>query len=144
MKHRTKYIFGILSIAILALSLTGCIENERTPFEEEFMNPCNGETVIISGDYLFNPADNDGGHFSVHGTGVGNMGNEYVVNGEINVNAGVDTEMDVANLNVITQGNAPNFKVRTRYHTVDGNVIIDYQEEICSGKQMPTPTPLPP
>lgn len=84
--------------------------------------------------YLFIPGDNDGGHLSLHGTGVGDMGNEYIVNGEINVNAGTDVEMDVANINIITQGNAPNFKIRARYHVVDGNVIIDYYGETCTGK----------
>lgn len=144
MKTRTKYVFGMLTAAILVLTFSGCIANERTPFEQYLENPCNGEAVIISGDYLFNPTDNNGGHLTVQGTGVGNLGNEYVVNGEVNVISGMDTEMDVANLNIITKGNAPNFKVRARYHTVDGNVIIDYQEEICSGKLIPTPTPLPP
>lgn len=133
----------MLSAAILVLAFSGCIvENERTPFEYNLVNPCNGEAVIISGDYLFNPTDNDGGHLTVHGTGVGDLGNEYVVNGEVNAIAGTDAEMGVENLNIITKGNTPNFKLRLRYHMVNGNVIIDYQEEICSGKQiMPTPTP---
>ena len=112
--------------------------NVKTPFSGVVVNPCNGETVVLTGylhDMFSTDVDADGGttvrvHANPQGiSGVGSFGNSYNATGATNASLKIDpntgmSEKFINVFNLIGSGTAPNFKVRENVH-----IIIDANGE---------------
>lgn len=140
---------AVVFTLMLTLPVWAATINTTASFSYSVVNPCNGEQVSVSGKYHDvgkTTLDGRGGyHFVDHensqGTGVGSLGNKYVLTGQRNLEAngkvGVEYS-DGDDFHLTSKGSAPNFLVHsTLYFTVnpDGTVTFrhDNFQAKCSG-----------
>lgn len=126
------FIFAMLLPTSTATAAPAEVVHEDT-FIGAF-NSCNGE--LISGEGFFHSVfklQKDGGyiaHFKVHGQGIGDQGNEYVINytSKSRVQDFNNYSFD-DRLLVVSKGSAPNFWAKFHVDS-QGNFTI---EEDCRG-----------
>ena len=155
---RFLFVASITMLTLFAGSMSGSAQattiKDRMvePFEFDGINPCTGETVVVSGELLItNKATFDaagGGHFTFtlvprQVRGEGESGTVYkAVGGQrehFNVNAGESLTDTFTNaFNLISQGGGDNFIVHITFHTtvnangdVTSEMLLDRAE--CVG-----------
>lgn len=116
---------------------TVVVTNVIEPIEFPADNPCNGESILVSGEAhstFVTVLDGAGGFHLLmfenlqHAVGVGDQGNEYRVPGVAvtSFNGVVGHEQtDILNFNFISKGPAPNFLQQEEFHITvkpDGTV----------------------
>lgn len=134
---------SLLFAVSMALTLTGMVSpvsanpqasvintNTEVPIEFFSANPCTGDTISITGTshVVFHNTTTPSGNnntkteinFALQGVG-SPSGNRYVVNETVtgtteSTSNGTFVFNSVSHLNVISQGSAPNLKVRTEIH----------------------------
>ena len=122
------------------------VRNDRAPFTVEATNPCNGEALVLRGEFhlLITDQTSESGntvfhaHVNAEGRGVGSLGNEYVANGSANVllhqKAGEPTAVGhaIAHLHVIGRGQVPDFfahvNVRFEFNPATGQVVVTREQ----------------
>ena len=146
----------VLSAAptVASAQATTEVTRETVPFERNQENTCNGEIVTITGEVnvtVRRTVDAKGiTHFMInfvasHLSGVGASGNYKIVGAEKSHEEGIDgqeypfSQNYTSQYNVVSQGNAPNFKVtETSRITVDadGTVVHDFVHfrSTCTGR----------
>ena len=148
--------FPLLAAITMAMSLTlpslaATIVNEDIPFSVNITNPCNNESVALSGTehlVILETFDNNGGvHFDFHAnfniTGTGDLGNNYVSNQELHesgntkVGAAAAATFPIA-FELISKGSAPNFLMLMLMHmtfNANGSVTASFDHFMteCQG-----------
>ncbi len=127
MKRVVLMVTVALVMAAIALAGGAALASEppvilRIPINEPIVNPCNGESVFLTGTFqivLHGTEDASGGsHFIAEGNaqgvgGVSASGTKYRATGgfwdEFNSNNGATVFNSVGVFNIISQGTAPNF-----------------------------------
>jgi hypothetical protein len=123
----------------------------RFPIDETMVNPCNGESVHLTGTFqivLHETQDASGGsHFIAEGNakgirGVGTSGTQYRATGgfwdEFNTNGRTEVSNSVSVFNIISKGPAPNFisEVNVKLTVnANGEVTAEFEHgnERCTG-----------
>lgn len=156
MKRLLVAIFLVIAIGLPASSAIGVtatsaatLVNIDIPISGSVFNPCNGEVVAFSGvDHVtvHITLDNSGGfhadvHENIHVTAVGDQGNRYVGNQEVNApfngKVGFETTSTLT-FSETSLGSAPNFDVHAIFHlTVNPNgtvtAFVDHFTASCRG-----------
>jgi hypothetical protein len=159
---RNGMFWGALGAFALVLSLvaTGAAQADSpncatvtVPVEFTVRNPCtvNGEVIALTGsetvtNCIFQDAS---GSFHVSitdllsATGVGSLGNTYIVNQELSGNAILNAQGNgeaygIAQLYCVSKGTAPNFRVRVAFHETFSNFVVSNIQTMpletdCSG-----------
>jgi hypothetical protein len=146
----------------LGVGLIGCLVkgapaqaavtfNEKVPVTQVLLNPCNGELVTITGEQhliIKETTDGAGGlHLdvfsSIHGEGLGNQGNSYVVSEQDHNTQNIQGSADhfettmLVDTNLISRGSAPNFVSHALLHITFANgelrAFVDQFTEECRG-----------
>jgi len=125
--------------------------NEKFPVTQVLPNPCNGELVTITGEqHLIIKATEDGAggmHLdvfsSIHGEGVGDQGNSYVVSEQDHNTQNIQGSPDhfettmLIDTNLVSHGSAPNCVSHTLQHITFANgefrAFVDQSTEECRG-----------
>jgi hypothetical protein len=131
----------VFALALTLPALADTVYNITFPVSFSVVNPCNGETVVVSGnehDTLHMTMDGNGGFHGVFHmnlqdvSGVGDQGNTYRIPATFhdNINGKVGEEETLtATSNVISQGSAPNFLLHDDTHITvhpDGTVTSSH------------------
>lgn len=151
--NRTQPSVVVFSLAFAALlliaanAMASVVTNVDIPINEAVINPCNGETVTISGvDHSTATVTPDGAggfhmtlHDNIHVTGTGS--NSYEANqedtNELNGRVGVEQTI-LLTVGVISEGPAPNFEENILEHvTVNPNgtvtAFLEHATANCRG-----------
>jgi hypothetical protein len=157
---RNGMFWGALGAFALVLSLvaTGAAQADSpncatvtVPVEFTVTNPCNGEVIALTGsetvtNCIFQDASG-GSHVSItdllRATGVGSLGNKYIVNGEGSGNEILNAQGNgeaygIAQVYCVSKGTAPNFRVRVAVHETFSNFVVSNIQTMpletdCSG-----------
>ena len=156
MKRIVFMVTVALVMAAMALAGGAALASQkpeilRFPIDETVVNPCNGESVHLTGTFqivLHETQDASGGsHFIAEGNakgvrGVGTSGTQYRATGgfwdEFNTNGRTVVSNSVSVFNIISKGPAPNFVSEVTVKlTVNANgevtAEIDHMNERCTG-----------
>lgn len=90
----------------------GNVTNQHFDLSTSAVNTCNGESILITGmAHLVENETGDGGFlgvFSVHGTGTGSDGNEYILNETQTITFNSSGFRLTRHVVLVSQGSAPN------------------------------------
>jgi hypothetical protein len=129
----------IADVALAALSLfvtttarAEVLVNQKSTFNTLIANPCNGEEIALHCDehFILRETGNGNGfhfgvHLNVHCTGIGDLGNEYVVNFRDNWSynslQNAFNDVEVVTQTAVGKGGAPNFLIKIKYQFVWSN-----------------------
>ena len=136
---RAVLLLATMALAILAASGVALASQKpqivRIPIDETVLNPCNGESVHLTGTFqiVFHVTEDASGgfHLIAEGNaqgvkGVGTSGTQYRATGgfwdELNTRSTGGVFHSVAVFNLISQGAAPNFLEKFKFKiTVNAN-----------------------
>jgi hypothetical protein len=134
-KMLVPYLFAAL-LLVAVNAAASVIVNVDIPISGAVINPCNGETVTVSGVDHFTihlTFDGAGGfhadsHSNIHITGTGSLGNSYEGNEEINnpfiAKVGFESTFGLT-FSEISKGSAPNLEVHILQHiTINPNGTV--------------------
>ena len=110
----------VLIVAIFLLC-NAIVNAALTPFENTVTNPCNGETIVVSG-FVNTVITDNVFHINLVGVkGIGDQGTRYVITQHVqlsgNVSPGATVSTSELNLGVISMGSANNFILHSIVHT---------------------------
>jgi hypothetical protein len=151
---RIALVIGALvaAPAALAAQATSSVERFEEPYDALVENPCNGETVQITGTLMITERITVDANGVTHRSftlvpnvrGQGASGAYKVVGGDRSTVKFIDGQLDPENFNgtfqfnIISQGNAPNFITTVSAHftsDADGTIKRDFFHENarCTG-----------
>jgi hypothetical protein len=129
----------MLSMLLITINASAAVvTNVNIPINEVLFNPCNGETVTLTGVshvVVTTTLDGAGGSHNtmqnnIHLAGSGSLGNSYEGNMEnttvFNARVAVASTF-VATLSMISNGSAPNFELHILLHATqkpDGTIAV--------------------
>jgi len=146
------FVLGAAPTVAMAQA-TSEVTRETVPFEREQLNECNGEIVTITGELrvtIRRTVDANGiTHFMINWVptnleGVGSTGKYKIVGAEKSNERGIEgqdypySQNYTLQYNVVSQGNAPNFKVtETSRITIDADGTLQHEfvhsRSTCTG-----------
>jgi hypothetical protein len=152
---RAVLLLATMALAILAASGVALASQkpqiDRVPIDETVVNPCNGEPIDLTGTFqIVSHVHEDAGggfHAIAEGNaqgirGVGASGAQYRATGgfwvEFNSNRRSEVFNAVEVFNIIGQGSAPNFLLKTTFkYTINANGELTAEvvrtREVCRG-----------